>query len=39
MTEIEEKTCWNCNYREWDIALEPCATCELHVNWKERNED
>ena len=38
MTE-EEKTCWNCKYREWDAGIEPCTSCELHLNWIERSND
>ena len=38
MTE-KEKTCWNCNYREYDSGIEPCASCELHLNWKERKNE
>ena len=38
MTE-KEKTCWNCKYREYDSSLEPCASCELHLNWKERENE
>ena len=38
MTE-KEKTCWNCDCREYDSSIEPCASCELHLNWKERNKE
>ena len=39
MSEQVEKTCWNCKYREQDSSLEPCASCELHFNWKERTKE
>ncbi len=24
----ENKTCWNCEFRELDISLPPCSNCD-----------
>ena len=33
----KEKTCWTCRFREIDLSIPPCDTCELHFNWETRD--
>lgn len=35
----EEKTCVNCNFREFDCSIEPCKTCNLASEWEPRDNE